>query len=200
MATWKIILKNFWVQFIRWLDIRLGYISAAPRLIFYFIEIIKTGAYTIDTEFEYVLEDGVNTEKFIMRTLIELDGDVTNFVPDPMKHKGEAWFCCFEDAFKLHSENINFFFLKLEESAIFWAFMTTLPLLIAINYSLIEDIWAFVMTGHFSDKLQDQVLEIGLFMASAILLPQIIKLLIPRLFAFALKRIEKYLEEEEKKK
>lgn len=199
MVTWKIALKNLWVQFLRWLDIRLGYISAAPRLILYFIEILRTGAYTIDTEFEYVLEDGVNTEKFIMRTLIELDGDVTNFVPDPMKHKGEAWFCCFEDAFKLHSKNIEFFFMKLEDSATFWAFMTTLPLIIAVNYRLIEDIWAFITTGHFSDKLQDQVLEIGIFMASAVLLPQLIKLLIPRLLALVLKRIEKYLSEEEKK-
>jgi len=199
LATWKIILKNFWVQFKRWLDIRLGYISAAPRLIFYFIEILKHGAYTIDTEFEYVSKDGKDTEKFIMRTLIELDGDVTNFVPEPTKYKGEDWFCCFEDAFKLHSENIKFFFMKLEESAVFWAFMTTLPLLIAVNYRLIEDIWEFIMTGHFSDKLQDQVLEIGVFIASAILLPQIIKLLIPRLLAFALKRIEKYLEQQEEK-
>jgi hypothetical protein len=198
--VWKTILNNFWVQLKRWLDIRLGYISAAPRLIFYFIEILKTGAYTIDTEFEYVSKEGTNPEKFIMRTLIALDGDVTNFVPDPMKYKEESWFSSFEDAFKLHSENINFFFLKLEESATFWAFMTTLPLLIAVNYRLIEDIWAFITTGHFSDKLQDQVLEIGIFVASAILLPQLIKLLIPRLFAFALKRIEKYLEEEEKKK
>lgn len=199
MVTWQIALKNFWVQLKRWLDIRLGYISAAPRLIFYFIEILKTGAYKIDTEFEYILEDGTKTETFIMRTLISLDGDVTNFVPDPMKYKGEAWFCCFEDAFKEHSKNIEFFFMKLEDSATFWAFMTTLPLLIAVNYRLIEDIWGFITTGHFSEKLQDQILEIGVFMASAILLPQLIKLLIPRLLALVLKRIEKYLSEEEKK-
>ena len=199
MVTWKIILKNFWVKFKRWLDIRLGYISAAPRLILYFIEILKYGAYTIDTEFEYVLEDGIRTEKFIMRTLIELDGDVTNFVPNPMKHKGEAWFCCFKDAFKLHSENIRFFFTKLEESATFWAFMTTLPLLIAVNYRLIEDIWKFIITGYFSKTLQEQVLEIGIFVASAILLPQLIKLLIPRLLGLVLKQIEKYLNKEEKK-
>lgn len=200
MVTWQIALKNFWVQLKRWLDIRLGYISAAPRLIFYFIEILKTGAYKIDTEFEYILEDGTKTETFIMRTLISLDGDVTNFVPDPMKYKGEAWFCCFEDAFKEHSKNIEFFFMKLEDSATFWAFMTTLPLLIAVNYRLIEDIWGFITTGHFSEKLQDQILEIGVFMASAILLPQLIKLLIPRLLALVLKRIEKYLSEEEVKK
>ncbi|WP_338815284.1 hypothetical protein V9L05_09490 [Bernardetia sp. Wsw4-3y2] len=196
---WKIILKNFWVKFKRWLDIRLGYISAAPRLILYLIEIIRYGAYTIDTEFEYVLEDGVSTEKFLLRTLIELDGDVTNFVPDPTKYKEESWFCCFEDAFKLHSENIKFFFTKLEESATFWAFMTTLPFLIAVNYRLLEDIWLFITTGNFSKELQDQVLEIGLFVASAILLPQLIRLLIPRLLALVLKRIERYLTEEEKK-
>ncbi len=199
MVTWKILLKNLWVRFKRWLDIRLGYISAAPRLILYFIEILKYGAYTIDTEFEYVLEDGVSTRKFIMRTLIELDGDVTNFVPDPTKYKGEAWFCCFEDAFKLHVKNIKFFFSKLEQSATFWAFMTTLPLLIAVNYRLIEDIWTLITTGHFSDILQEQILDIGIFIASAILLPQLIKLLIPRLLALLLKRIERYLNEEEKK-
>ncbi len=199
MILWKILLKNFWFQLMRWLDIRLGYISAAPRLIVYFIEILRYGAYTIDTEFEYVLEDGVSTKKFIMRTLIELDGDVTNFVPDPTKYKGEAWFCCFEDAFKLHAQNIKFFFTKLEESATFWAFMTTLPILIAVNYRLIQDIWGFITTGHFSDKLQDQVLELGIFIASAILLPQLIKLLIPRLLALLIKRVEKYLSEDEKK-
>lgn len=196
---WKIVLKNAWVRFKRWLDIRLGYISAAPRLILYFIEILKHGAYTIDTEFEYVAENGITTEKFIMRTLIELDGDVTNLVPDPTKHKGEDWFCCFEEAFKKHSENVAFFFTKLEESATFWAFMTTLPLLIAVNYRLIEDIWTLITTGQFSDALQEQVLDIGIFVASAILLPQLIKLLIPRLLALILKRIEKYLLEEEKK-
>lgn len=200
MVTWKIALKNSWVNFKRWLDIRLGYISAAPRLILYFIEILKYGAYTIDTEFEYVLEDGKTTEKFMMRTLIELDGDVTNIVPDPLRHKGEDWFCCFEDAFKLHSKNIQFFFTKLEESATFWAFMTTLPLLIAVNYRLIEDIWTFVTTGVFSDTLQEQVLDIGIFIASAVLLPQLIRLLIPRLLALIIKRIERYLSEEEAKK
>lgn len=197
---WKIAIKNFWVRLKRWLDIRLGYISAAPRLIIYFIEILRSGAYTIDTEFEFVLEDGVSTEKFIIRTLIELDGDVTNFVPDPTKYKGEAWFCCFEDAFKQHANNIKFFFTKLEDSATFWAFMTTLPVLIAVNYRLVYDIWVLITTGHFSDKLQEQVLNIGILIASAILLPQLIKLLIPRILAFVLKRIEAYLNEDEKKK
>lgn len=196
---WKVLLKKFWTQFKRWLDIRLGYISAAPRLIIYFIEILRYGAHTIDTEFEYVLDDGTKTEKFAMRTLISLDGDITNFVPDPLKYKEETWFYCFEDAFKLHSENIDFFFMKLEDSATFWAFMTTIPLLVGVNYRLIEDIWGFITTGHFSEKLQDQVLEVGIFVASAILLPQFIKLLIPRIMAFVLKRVEAYLSEEEKK-
>lgn len=200
MATWKLFFKNSWVTFKRWLDIRLGYISAAPRLIFYFIEILKHGAYTIDTEFEYVSKNGTHTEKLRMRTLIELDGDVTNLVPDPTKHKGEEWFFCFESAFKKHTENVKFFFTRLEESATFWAFMTTLPLLIAVNYRLIEDIWSFITTGVFSDKLQEQILDVGIFVASAILLPQLIKLLIPRILALILKRIERYLSEEETKK
>lgn len=197
---WKITLKNFWVRLKRWLDLRLGYISAAPRLIIYFIEILRFGAYTIDTEFEYVLEDGVSTEKFIMRTLIELDGDVTNFVPDPMRYKGEAWFCCFEDAFKQHADNIKFFFTKLEDSTTFWAFMITLPVFIGINYRLVYDIWLLITTGSFSDKLQEQVLDIGIFIASIFILPQLVKLLIPRIVAFILKRIEAYLNEDEKKK
>ncbi|AFM04241.1 hypothetical protein Fleli_1843 [Bernardetia litoralis DSM 6794] len=197
---WQIILKNFWTKCKRWLDIRLGYISAAPRLILYFIEILRYGAYTVDTEFEYVSEDGAKTEKFIMRMLITLDGDITNFVPNPMRYQDNAWLFCFENALQTHSKNIDFFFTKLEQSAAFWTFLTTVPAIIAINYRLVQDIWIFFTTGHFSDKLQDQILEIGLFAASAILLPQVVKLLIPRLLAFALKRIEAYLLEEEVKK
>lgn len=193
---WKTFFKQLWTSFLQWIDIRLGYISAAPRLFWYLQDIVRYGHHTVDTDFEYIKEDQ-STETYRIRTFIEFDGDVINIIPDPLRYQNPNWRTTFEKAYTQHMQNVAFFFMKLEDSTAFWAFMLILPLFLGVNYRLVEDVWSWFMYGVFADRLKDQILDFGIFFASVFLLPQLVRLLMPRIVAFGLKQIERYLQKKE---
>jgi hypothetical protein len=61
--------KTLWVRFKRWFDIRLAISFKLLHVLFFIFD--RNLFHTIETEFEYVLEDG-NTEKIHYANTIEL--------------------------------------------------------------------------------------------------------------------------------
>ncbi len=100
------------------------------------------------------------------RTLIELDGDIINFIPNPSKLSLELHQQAYRNTWKEHQQKIAIYLATLQQSTNFW--INSIFGLIALipNMFLLKDLYAMILSGKISDEYIQLGIEIGVLMAT----------------------------------
>jgi hypothetical protein len=129
-----------------------------------FRKITKEGSTEIITEFTHPKD---NTPRQF-RTQIELDGDVTNYIPSPKTFKIPEHQQLYHKVWREHQEKIGEYLGRLQRSTNLWvgAIVTSLALL--PNAFLIEDLVQMLMRWELTDEVITFGIEIGVLIATIV--------------------------------
>jgi hypothetical protein len=130
-------------------------IATILRIFMFFWDIRKTGFYEIVTPFTYP-----QTQiSFTFRSVIYLDADFYNFVPDMAKitqdYEEEDFVTFYHQCYRQHIQKIHDFMQNMNNGTAFWGSILVIPILIAMNMNLLHDIYLWILQGVVPDFVQD---------------------------------------------
>jgi hypothetical protein len=127
---------------------------AILRIFRFFWDIRKTGFYEINSPFVYA----PTNKQFVFRSIIYLDADFYNFVPDISKIEAEAdedFYVFYEQCYQNHIQKIHTFLQNMNQGTSFWGHILVIPLLVALNVHVLADVYAWIMQGIVPDFATD---------------------------------------------
>ncbi len=127
------------------------------RIFRFFWDIRKTGFYEILSPFVYLPQN----KTFYFRTVIYLDADFYNFIPDmnkiaPEEDQDFAEF--YMQCYKEHIKKIYVFLDNMNQGTSLWGNILVLPILIALNANVFVDIYEWIFLGLVPDFAQEFML------------------------------------------
>lgn len=130
-------------------------IATILRIFLFFWDIRKTGFYEVVTPFTYQ----PNNVTFTFRTVIYLDADFYNFVPNMQKITTEVHDTDFQEFYQQcytqHIQKIHDFIKGMDSGTNFWGNILIIPLLVGLNINVFVDIYQWIVSGIVPDFATD---------------------------------------------
>jgi hypothetical protein len=127
---------------------------AILRIFRFFLDIRKTGFYEILSPFVYEPKN----KTFTFRTVIYLDADFYNFVPDMSKIETEQdqdFYDFYHKCYQEHIKKIYTFLDNMNQGTTFWGAILVVPILLALNINILVEIYTWISTGIVPDFIRD---------------------------------------------
>jgi hypothetical protein len=123
------------------------------KIIYFFWDIRKTGFYEILSPFVYP-QTG---KAFAFRTVIYLDADFHNFVPNmaSVAKEDSAFEAYYEACYQQHIQKIYDFLASVNQGSSFWGNVVVVPFLVIVNFNVLVDLYAWIWQGQLPDFVRD---------------------------------------------
>jgi hypothetical protein len=127
---------------------------AILRIFRFFWDIRKTGFYEINSLCIYKPEN----KQFNFRSVVYLDADFYNFVPDISKihvDGDEDFYEFYYQSYQQHIQKIHLFLKQMNQGTSFWGNLLVIPLLVGMNIHVLVDVYSWIVQGIVPDFATD---------------------------------------------
>lgn len=127
---------------------------AILRIFRFFWDIRKTGFYEINSLCVYQPDN----KQFNFRSIIYLDADFYNFVPDISKIHADAdedFYEFYYNSYQQHIQKIHLFLQHMNQGTSFWATLLVIPILVGMNINVVIDVYSWIVQGIVPDFATD---------------------------------------------
>ncbi|WP_027002681.1 hypothetical protein [Hugenholtzia roseola] len=163
-----------------------------PDFFRYLVRFIRRGGYSVRTEFEYQPKTAAAPIAFQFHSFIQLDGDIVFYCPHIRRYPTAEWAQTYEKAYQTHLKALDDFIIVMERGLGFIGFLFSLPIFIGVNYKLLDDFVNLIITGSFSENLQQELWSLAIFLGSSFALPFVVKWIAPYAFKVVWYFVKRY--------